>query len=122
MGGGTVAINGTRMTDMNAVPDVINFQIPLGSIEVWEVTNNSGMAHPLHLHNRHFQVLDIDGQPPPPELMGWKDTVIVPPGQVVRVLVELVDTTDPRLPYMFHCPILEHEDMGMMGQFFIVDP
>jgi len=120
MGGGTVAINGTQMTKLDAVPAAISFQIPSGSIEMWELTNSSGMAHPLHIHNRHFQVLDIDGQPPPPELAGWKDTVIVGPGQVVRVLVQFEGTTDSEHPYMFHCHILEHEDMGMMGQFFIV--
>jgi FtsP/CotA-like multicopper oxidase with cupredoxin domain len=121
MGGGAVAINGAQMTDLDAVPDAISFRIPLGSVEVWEIIGSGGMAHPMHIHNRHFQVLDIDGHPPPPELSGWKDTVIVEPEQVVRVIVDHQGTPDPDYPYMFHCHILEHEDMGMMGQFFIVD-
>jgi blue copper oxidase len=121
MVGGTVTINGEAMMDLGAVPAAIDFQIPEGSIELWELTNSSGMAHPIHLHNRHFQVLDIGGQPPPGELAGWKDTVIVGPGQLVRILVEFKGTVDPDHPYMFHCHILEHEDMGMMGQFVLVD-
>jgi FtsP/CotA-like multicopper oxidase with cupredoxin domain len=82
----------------------------------------SGMAHPLHIHNRHFQILDIDGQAPPPSLAGWKDTVIVRPNGVVRLLVRFEGTPDAESPYLFHCHILEHEDMGMMGQFFLVAP
>jgi blue copper oxidase len=120
MTGPTLAINGATMMDLDEVPDEINFRIPLGSIELWEITNSSTMAHPLHIHNRHFQVLDIDGEPPAATLAGWKDTVNVGPDQVVRVLVEFEGTSDPDNPYMFHCHILEHEDMGMMGQFYLV--
>lgn len=120
MGGGAVAINGAQMTELGNVPAAINFQIAQGTIELWTLTNSSGMAHPVHVHNRHFQVLDVDGAPPPAPLAGWKDTVIVGPGQTVRVLIPFDGTTDPDHPYMFHCHILEHEDMGMMGQFFLV--
>lgn len=120
MAQGTVLINGERMLSMDAVPSEINFNIPAGESEVWEVSNTSGMAHPLHLHNRHFQILDIDGQAPPQELASWKDTVLVKPGQKIRLLVSFRGTADSEFPYMFHCHILEHEDAGMMGQFFIV--
>jgi len=108
------------MTSLVNVPAAINFQIKAGEAEVWQVTNTSGMAHPLHVHNRHFQILDIDGQPPPRELAGWKDTVIIRPGRVVRLLLRFEGTPDLEMPYLFHCHILEHEDMGMMGQFFLV--
>jgi FtsP/CotA-like multicopper oxidase with cupredoxin domain len=117
---GSFRINGALMTDLANVPAAINFQIKAGDAEVWRVTNTSGVTHPLHLHNRHFQILDIDGQPPPPELAGWKDTTIIRPGSVVRLLVRFEGTPDTERPYLFHCHILEHEDMGMMGQFFLV--
>lgn len=120
MGGGSVAINGARMMDLGAVPAAINFQIPSGETEIWTVTNTSGMAHPLHVHHRHFQVLDVDGHPPSAPLAGWKDTVLVGPGQTVRLILRFEGTADAQFPYMFHCHILEHEDMGMMGQFFIL--
>jgi FtsP/CotA-like multicopper oxidase with cupredoxin domain len=45
----------------------------------------------------------------------------VPPGESVRLVVRFSDYTDPGLPYMFHCHILQHEDRGMMGQFVVVD-
>ena len=120
MQAGSVFINGAQMTGLVNVPAAINFQIKAGEAEVWQVTNTSGMAHPLHVHNRHFQILDIDGQPPPRELAGWKDTTIIRPGRVVRLLLRFEGTPDLEMPYLFHCHILEHEDMGMMGQFFLV--
>ena len=119
---GSVSLNGVQMTGLEPVPAAISFAIPVGDVELWEVRNTSGMAHPFHVHNRHFQVLDIDGVPPATPLAGWKDTVLVAPGQLVRLLLPFDGTADPDFPYMFHCHILEHEDHGMMGRFFLVDP
>ena len=117
---GSFTLNGTRMTDLVNVPAALDLRIKAGEVEVWHVTNTSGVTHPLHLHNRHFQILDIDGQPPPPELAGWKDTTIIKPGRAVRLLVRFEGAPDSERPYLFHCHILEHEDMGMMGRFFLV--
>jgi FtsP/CotA-like multicopper oxidase with cupredoxin domain len=114
-------LNGTQMTALEPVPAAISFQIPAGDVELWTVTNSSGVAHPFHVHHRPFQILDIDGAPPPPALAGWKDTVVIGPGRVVRLLIDFAGTPDPAFPYMFHCHILEHEDHGMMGRFFLVE-
>lgn len=119
---GAWLINGTQMTDATNVPAALDFRIAAGDVEIWELTNSSNVSHPIHLHNRHFQILTIDGQPPPPPLLGWKDTVIVAPQRTVRILVRFEGTPDPAVPYMFHCHVLEHEDMGMMGRFFLVSP
>jgi FtsP/CotA-like multicopper oxidase with cupredoxin domain len=115
-------LNGVQMTALEPVPAAISFEIPAGDVELWTVTNTSGMAHPFHVHHRSFQVLDIDGAPPPPALAGWKDTVVIAPGRVVRLLLDFRGTPDRAFPYMFHCHILEHEDHGMMGRFFLVEP
>ena len=120
MRGPSVFINNAQMLDMDNVPAEINFQIPAGDVEIWTLTSTSGMAHPLHIHHRHFQILDIDGEAPPPQLDGWKDTILLQQDQVVRILLKFVGTADSEYPYMFHCHILEHEDAGMMGQFYIV--
>lgn len=114
-GGGHSSING-RMMDF----DYINATIPVNSTEIWELTNNSPMAHPFHVHHNQFLILDRDGAPPPPNEMGWKDTVKVGSGELVRIVVRFEDFADPDNPYMYHCHILEHEDQGMMGQFLIV--
>ncbi len=55
-----------------------------------------------------------------PNEMGRKDTVVVNPGETVRLIMRFADYADPEAPYMFHCHILQHEDQGMMGQFVVV--
>jgi FtsP/CotA-like multicopper oxidase with cupredoxin domain len=115
MMGGGMSINGAAM-DMN----VINERVPVGQWEIWEIANASMMAHPFHIHNAQFRVIDRDGRAPPPLETGLKDTVIVNPREQVRLLLRFEEHTDPDLPYMYHCHILEHEDAGMMGQFVVV--
>jgi FtsP/CotA-like multicopper oxidase with cupredoxin domain len=90
--------------------------------EVWEVTNQSGNPHNFHVHGVQFTVTADAGGPPPPRLAGWKDTVFLPPGSTVRLLVQLPGYPDPAVPYMFHCHLLQHEDNGMMGQLIVVQP
>jgi FtsP/CotA-like multicopper oxidase with cupredoxin domain len=114
---GSLQINGRRL-DMNRIDEIL----PVGSTEVWEVHNRSGRPHNFHPHGVSFRVIDYTGAPPPPHLNGWKDTVYVPPGETVRLVVRAPDYADPDLPYMFHCHILEHEDRGMMGQYVVAEP
>jgi blue copper oxidase len=112
---GLMGINGRSMNKSR-----IDVQVPLGSIEIWEIRNTTPLTHPFHIHDIQFRVLDRDGDPPLPNERGLKDTVLVDPGSAVRVIAEFVDFADPQHPYMFHCHILEHEDAGMMGQFVVV--
>jgi blue copper oxidase len=95
-------------------------RVPLGSIEIWEISNDTRLAHPFHIHDIHFRILDRDGAPPLPHEQGLKDTVLVDLGSKVRVIAEFSDFADAKHPYMFHCHILEHEDVGMMGQFGVI--
>ena len=71
------------------------------------------IPHPFHIHNTQFRILSRNGRPPQNWEMGNKDTVMVLTGETVELLVEF---RHPGL-FMYHCHILEHEDMGMMGQF-----
>jgi len=114
---GTRSINGDKV-DM----DRIDFVVPLGTPETWKIKNAQGIPHNFHVHNAMFQVLDIDGHPPPPALAGFKDTVYVPPLQTVRFAVQFGQFADPFTPYMVHCHLLAHEDSGMMLQFVMVEP
>jgi FtsP/CotA-like multicopper oxidase with cupredoxin domain len=115
MRGGGMSINGANM-DMN----VINQRVPVDQWEIWEIANASMMAHPFHIHNAQFRVIDRGGRTPPPLETGFKDTVVVNPREQVRVLLRFAEHNDPDLPYMYHCHILEHEDAGMMRQFVVV--
>lgn len=102
--------------------DVIDYTIPLDNIEVWSLQNNTPIAHPFHIHDVQFFILDINGNPPPPELQGYNDVVLVPGGMGnVRFIAQFSDHANDTIPYMFHCHMLTHEDMGMMGQFLVID-
>ena len=110
-------INGKRM-DMRRVDAAVT----LGTTEVWSVSNSMAQPHNFHVHGVQFQILTVDAEPPPPELAGWKDTIFVPPGGQIRIIMRFDDYSDPAAPYMFHCHLLTHEDDGMMGQFVVVRP
>ena len=114
---GSRDINDRKM-DMGRIDQTV----PVDTTEVWEIANRSGTPHNFHVHDTQFRILEVEGDPPPPALSGAKDTVAIPPGQTLRVLVRFSDYTDPTTPYMFHCHLLEHEDRGMMGQFVVVEP
>jgi FtsP/CotA-like multicopper oxidase with cupredoxin domain len=72
-----------------------------------------GMQHPIHLHGQRFLVLAVNGVPN--EDLAWKDTVLVPAGAVVDILV---DTQNPG-EWMLHCHIAEHLSAGMMMHFTV---
>jgi len=114
---GDFTINGVGL-DMN----IINMTIPLNNTEIWTIQNNSPIAHPLHIHDIQYLILDINGNPPPASATGWKDTYLVPGGQgTMRIITKFTDFADDIVPYMYHCHMLTHEDGGMMGQFTVVD-
>jgi FtsP/CotA-like multicopper oxidase with cupredoxin domain len=99
--------------------------VAAGSTQLWDLENLAnpmGMeaAHPIHIHGRQFRVVTRTGGRPANTLRagvadaGWHDTVLVLPGETVRVQVSF--THHPGV-YLYHCHILEHEDMGMMRNF-----
>jgi len=99
--------------------------VAAGATQIWAFENEAnpmGMsaAHPIHMHGRQFRVIDRTGGRAANTLRagivdgGWRDTVLVLPGETVRV--QVLFTRHPGL-YLYHCHILEHEDMGMMRNF-----
>ncbi len=96
-----------------------DFRIRRGTTEIWNITNADPppTSHPFHMHLVQFRVLSRNGGPPRPGENGRKDTVLVAPGETVRVQA----TFDGYLgKYAYHCHFLEHSAMGMMGQMEIV--
>jgi FtsP/CotA-like multicopper oxidase with cupredoxin domain len=111
-------------------------KVRLGDLEIWEFYNaergmggmgmmgSSGHPHPMHIHNVQFQVLerqiDLQNRQEYEDISagfvddGWKDTVLVWPGERVRVLVRFENYTGL---YLYHCHNLEHEDGGMMRNY-----
>ncbi|MDZ5452517.1 multicopper oxidase family protein [Labrys sp. ZIDIC5] len=101
-------INGVAF-DMNRVDLVAK----AGQTELWEIANLADMDHPFHLHGTQFQPVETerDGRVSKTPYRAWKDTINVARGQTVRLLVR---QDHPGLR-MYHCHILEHEQLGMMG-------
>ena len=108
-----------------------------GATELWEFYNITGDAHPMHVHEVVFEVVNrqaleldeagevaepitLDGAPLPPEPWesGFKDTVIAYPGQVTRVKARF----DTAGQFVWHCHIVEHEDNEMMRPYRIGPP
>jgi len=119
--GGGFSINGQTMRSMAAMHDMTGTpHVRLGDTELWNIVNRSGATHMFHIHDIEFQIVDRNGAPPPDNELGWKDTVMVRPGETARVIMTFEDFADPNTPYMFHCHFLNHEDGGMMGQFVVV--
>jgi FtsP/CotA-like multicopper oxidase with cupredoxin domain len=115
------AING-RTFEMEGVAD--NEIVRLGSKEIWEFHNTGGgmmnmmnLPHPMHLHGKQFRVIERSGIRHHGYVDdGWKDTVLIMPGETVRILISFDDY--PGL-FLYHCHNLEHEDMGMMRNYFV---
>jgi FtsP/CotA-like multicopper oxidase with cupredoxin domain len=107
-----MGING-RSFSMNR----IDVTTKLGTSEIWEIVSTV-MAHPFHIHGVSFRILGNNGRPTAAEQSGWKDVVLVE--DRAEILVRFNHPASPRMPFMYHCHILEHEDHGMMGQFAVV--
>ena len=106
-----------------------------GATEIWEIRNEErSMPHPMHLHGFRFRVLErrnspgqvaamaVDEQGRAVTDLGWKDTVLVWPGETVSIAIEFSHDFEGEQLYLFHCHILEHEDAGMMINYKVVDP
>lgn len=107
-----------RSMDMSRIDETVTAD----TTEVWEVRNGQDQPHNFHIHDVQFQVLGVGGEEPPPELSGWKDTVYLPPGVELKLVIRFGGHADPDMPYMYHCHLLWHEDHGMMGQFVVMEP
>jgi len=108
-------INGKQMK-MARIDDVIKF----GDTERWTLKSATGW-HVFHVHQTQFQILERNGRPPEPYEQGWEDTIFFKGKDTVVILARFNTYTDPDIPYMLHCHILDHEDTGMMSQFEIVE-
>ncbi|WP_301107650.1 multicopper oxidase domain-containing protein [Sporosarcina sp.] len=106
-----VTINGKKFN-----PDRIDLTQKQGVTEVWEIYNKpdmmGGMIHPFHIHGTQFKIISRNGEAPPENELGWKDSISVAPDEKVKIAIQFKH----KGVYMYHCHILEHEDNGMMGQ------
>jgi spore coat protein A, manganese oxidase len=121
-----------KKAQMKMWQDPVTENPQVGDIEIWEFYNFTMDAHPIHIHEVAFQVVNrqavqvdpstqqlggLIGVPiaPQPWETGFKDTVTVYPGQVTRVKAQF---NTPGL-FVWHCHIVEHEDNEMMRPYYI---
>jgi FtsP/CotA-like multicopper oxidase with cupredoxin domain len=117
MGVGVGYINGKVFGE-----DTLTISSKVGTYEVWEIINRGPMDHSFHQHVNPSQILSIEGGDPDyaslyTSIPAWKDTIIVPKRGRITMLVPVLDYTGITV---FHCHILEHEDIGMMGVWRLV--
>ncbi len=101
--------------------DSINEIVYLNTTEIWTLKNQTLVAHPFHIHDVEFNVIEKSGLPPTASERGWKDVVLVLPGDSIKFITHFADFADDMVPYMYHCHLLHHEDDGMMGSFLVLD-
>ena len=89
-------------------PSRVDTKVSLGDVEDWEFVNISMMDHPMHIHTNPFQVIGPDGRPD----TAWKDVAVVRAGSRLRIRTHFLDYAGTTV---YHCHILDHEDLGMMG-------
>lgn len=107
--------------------DVFPIEVKRNTVEIWEIRNTEhSMPHPMHIHGFQFQVQSRQNSPAQLRALashgngrtvsdlGWKDTVLVWPGETVRIAIDFSHDFGGDQTYVFHCHNLEHEDGGMM--------
>lgn len=124
MGRGAAYINGIQFIDHEHCA-MIHSEV--NTYEIWEVINNSGMDHPFHQHTNSVQVLSITGGDSKyaslyTTIPAMKDVVIIPKWGKATLLVPIMDYASDMMGMpMIHCHIPEHEDIGMMAVWHIMD-
>jgi uncharacterized repeat protein (TIGR02543 family) len=145
----TIDGRGFMMTPLG-LPMPVTEVVGLGHTEIWEIVNTTVDAHPMHLHQVAFQLINREpvqancgGSQVPPLCVtpagtsapftpisyvgtgvttgpaefeaGWKDTIVVPPGAITRIIAKF----DIAGQYVWHCHILSHEEHDMMRPLLV---
>lgn len=97
-------------------PEEPLFTFDHGSTVRLTLRNLAAPEHPFHLHGQFFEI--VDQGTPWTSQPGLKDTVLVPGGETVEVIVSM----DNPGRWMAHCHILEHAELGMMAEVVVSEP
>ena len=118
----TVAGQTPAVFNMDGPPSIVTRS---GSVEQWTIQNQAPMDHAFHIHQIHFRTLAINGTPVTDYTE--RDTIDIPhwtgSGAYPSVTL-LMDFTDPGIvgTFVYHCHVLSHEDLGMMGSIQVLPP
>ena len=94
-------------------------RVPLGAVEEWTIKNDTDDLHVFHIHQVHFQVVEINGVPQ--KFEAYADSYRVPSRGSIKIILPF---TNPMIVghFMYHCHVLDHEDRGMMAHIEVYDP
>jgi suppressor of ftsI/bilirubin oxidase len=106
------------------------FSVRKDTREIWDFYNPSpAMVHPVHVHGFQYRVLERRNSPPHIERLavdergvsaaelGWKDSVLLWPGETLKMLIDFTHPFAGDQVYMLQCHNMEHETHGMMVNF-----
>jgi blue copper oxidase len=96
-----------------------NMVVKLGDTEAWTISNDRVFGHSFHVHDVQFKIIARSNGPVEPYEQGWKDTLYVPKSTSATFIAKFDDFASDADPYMYHCHMSNHEDMGLMGQFIV---
>ncbi len=138
-GSGQSSGHGTMWT-IDSIPMdmmMINDTVLVNTKERWTIINETGNAHPFHIHKVQFQIVEYKGMMGtdttvktytypnlPDELIGYKDVQLIRANATMVFEARFDFFPSPLMAeesYMYHCHILPHEDTSMMHQFVVVD-
>lgn len=110
----TMFLINNKVFDMNR----IDFHVKMGAIYDIVVTNKSHMDHPFHIHGTQFEVIEkkVGTTNEKIEFRALQDSINVRPNESIRLRMK----QSFKGIYMFHCHILEHESLGMMGNLSVM--
>ena len=108
--GGGLSINGVSFEHAHGHAPTPLLEARVGETHVYRLVNGTDYDHPFHLHGFRFQLLDREGVAP--AVNEWKDTMFFPAKSEARIAVRFEDRPGD---WMFHCHILDHAELGMMG-------
>ena len=90
--------------------------VRVGTYQHWRIVNRTAELHPFHIHQVHFLAYAENGTPL--KYPAWLDTVNVPVGGSVDVILDFTDSVIKGMA-VFHCHLLNHEDKGMMAKVLL---
>lgn len=94
---------------------IISQTVNLGAVEEWTITTSDGFPHPFHMHVNDMYVIKVNGQVLAKPY--WADTLVIPPNGSLTFRTRFKDFDGA---FVWHCHVLEHEDLGMMQLVTVV--
>lgn len=101
--------------------NTINQTVAVGSTESWTVHGGNIFSHSFHIHGVQFKIVARNGSASAVKNyeQGWKDTFYIPLNESLTFVAKFDETADATYPFMYHCHMVNHEDLGLMGQFVV---